>query len=173
MTEGANMPKKNLWTSAGALATSCLAAAAIAVPTFGGWSAPANVESIAGTSDAVNTAAVDGCASISPDGTQIAFTSNRTGNFDVYISKELPSGGFGPPERLPAPINGSAIDSCPTLLEGHRMIFTSTRDDALGDLYETPLGPNGWSAPRRVGPNINQPGTQGETAATYQGDEGA
>ena len=31
----------------------------------------------------ISTPAVDGCASISPDGLSIAFTSNRTGNFDI------------------------------------------------------------------------------------------
>ena len=166
------MPKRNMWKIGSAMALSAVAAAAMAVPSFGGWSTPANLEDLSGTSDAVNTPAVDGCASISPDGTQIAYTSNRTGNFDVYISEELPGGGFGPPERLPAPINGPMTDSCPTLLEGHRMIFTSTRDDALGDLYETRLGPNGWSEPHRFGPNINQPGTQEESADVYEDDQG-
>ncbi|HEX6217735.1 MAG TPA: hypothetical protein VFZ35_00495 [Sphingomicrobium sp.] len=157
---------------AGAVALSGIAAAGLAVPAFDAWSSPENLEAIAGTSGDINTPAVDGCGSISPDGSQIAFTSNRTGNFDVYISERLPSGGFGPPERLPSPINGPSTDSCPTLLEGHRMIFTSFRDDPAGDLYQTRLGPKGWSAPARFGPNINQPNTQEESADIYEDDEG-
>lgn len=157
---------------AAAILLTGVAATAFALPNFGPWSAPANIETLPGSSADLNTAAVDGCASISPDNGQIAFTSNRTGNFDIYVAELLDSGGFGPPERLPAPINGPSTDSCPTLLEGKRMIFTSFRDDPLGDLYESRLGPKGWSAPVRFGPNINQPGTQEESADVYRDDQG-
>src|SRR5205085_5581186 len=148
------------------------AASALAGPKFSDWSAAANIETLPGSSGDINSSLVDGCGSLSPDGMQLAFTSNRTGNFGIYISDLLDSGGFGPPVRLPSPINGPGTDSCPTLLEGKRMIFTSSRDDAAGDLYETRLGPNGWSDPVRFGPNINQPGTQEESADVYEDDEG-
>lgn len=160
------------WRIAGAVLMGAVAATAVALPKYGSWSGAANLEALEGSSTDLNTSFVDGCASISPDGTQIGFTSNRTGNFDIYISELLPSGGFGAPERLPSPINGPFTDSCPTLLEGHRMIFTSTRDDPLGDLYQTRLGPKGWAAPTRFGPNINQPNTQEETADIYEDDQG-
>ena len=146
--------------------------AAVAVPAYEDWSAAVNLETLPGSSADLNTASVDGCASLSPDNRQIAFTSNRTGNFDIYIADLLPSGGFDTAERLPSPINGSSTDSCPTLLEGKRMIFTSFRDDPAGDLYETRLGPNGWSSPVRFGPNINQPNTQEESADVYEDDQG-
>jgi Tol biopolymer transport system component len=116
---------------------------------------------------------VDGCASLSPDGRTIGFTSNRTGDFDIYLATRSDAqSGFGNVTRLPAPVNGPATDSCPTLLQGHRMIFTSTRDDPAGDMYETRRGPNGWSAPRRLGPNINLPGIQEESAAVYEDSKG-
>ena len=159
------------------IATACVsllgATAAIGMPAFGDWAAPLSIESLPGTSSNLNSPAVDGCASLSPDGLTLAFNSNRTGNFDIYLAKRGgTSEGFGEPERLPAPINGSATDSCPTLLQGKRMIFTSFRDDPAGDLYMTRLGPKGWSAPQRFGSNINQPGIQEESAALYEDKEG-
>ncbi len=147
--------------------------AALALPAFGEWNAPQSIEALSGSSDNINSAAVDGCASLSADGLMLAFNSNRTGNFDIYIARRgSTSEGFGEPERLPAPVNGPATDNCPTLLHGKRMIFTSSRDDFQGDLYLTRLGPKGWSAPERFGPNINQPGIQDEVAAVYEDDQG-
>jgi hypothetical protein len=150
-----------------------LAATATAMPPFGVWSPPANLASVPGTGAGISTPATDGCASLSPDGLTIAFTSNRTGDFDIYVATRPDrSAAFGTAQRLPAPVNGNTIDACPTLLHGNRMIFTSFRDDAAGDLYETRQGPNGWTAPQRFGPNINQPGIQEESAAIYENAEG-
>ena len=157
--------------SLAALAGALMASGATAA-FFGGWSAPANLKTLAGSASDLNTPAVDGCASLSPDGSQIAFTSNRTGDFEIYIADRLPSGGFGSPVRLPVPVNGPDSDACPTLLEGKRMIYTSTRDDPAGDLYQTRLGPKGWSTPVRFGPNINAPGELDESADVYEDDEG-
>lgn len=155
------------------IATAFMAAAATAMPLFGQWAAPASIETLPGSSHDLNSPAVDGCASQSPDGLTLAFTSNRTGDFDIYIAtRENKSQGFGSPQRLPAPVNGPSIDSCPTLLQGHRMIFTSFRDDPAGDLYETRFGPKGWTIPKRFGPNINQPGIQEESAALFEDDHG-
>lgn len=149
------------------------AGAAVAMPSFGNWGAPQNIEAMQGSSTDINVPAVDGCSSLSPDGLTLAFNSNRTGNFEIYFARrKSPSDGFGPPERLPAPVNGPTTDSCPTLLQGKQMIFTSFRDDSAGDLYLTRLGPKGWSTPQRFGPNINQPGIQDEVASVYVDDQG-
>lgn len=157
-----------------ATAVAMLGAGSVALAkNYGPWSAPANIETLPGSSRALNTPVVDGCASVSPDGLMLAFNSNRSGNFDIYVAERSDtSSGFGNPVQLPAPVNGSTIDSCPTLLQGKRMIFTSFRDDSAGDLYETRLGPNGWRDPQRFGPNINQPGIQDEAAAVYEDEEG-
>lgn len=157
-----------------AAGASALFGATVAIAAhYGEWTAPVNIESLAGSSDNINTSFVDGCASLSPDGLNLAFTSNRTGNFDIYIaSRSDTSAAFGDPVRLPAPVNGTTTDSCPTLLHGKRMIFTSFRDDPAGDLYETRVGPKGWTEPRRFGPNINQPGIQDEVATLYEDDAG-
>ena len=152
---------------------SLMATAAVAMPEFGEWAAPQNIESLPNSSASLNSPAVDGCASLSPDGLMLAFNSNRTGNFDIYIAqRSSTSDGFGNPERLPAPVNGPTTDSCPTLVHGKQMIFTSFRDDAAGDLYLTRLGPRGWAQPERFDSNINQPGIQDEVASVYEDDEG-
>lgn len=157
-----------------AVGVSLLAAtAAAAMPSFGDWTSPQNIEALPGSSANLNSPAVDGCASLSPDGLMLAFNSNRTGNFDIYIAtRGNTSDGFGEPERLPAPVNGPSTDSCPTLLQGKQMIFTSFRDDPAGDLYLTRVGPRGWAEPERFGSNINQPGIQDEVATVYEDDEG-
>jgi hypothetical protein len=133
----------------------------------GGWAAPANLETLPGSSPNLNTPAVDGCASMSPDGLSIAFTSNRTGNFDVYVAtRRSKATGFGSPVALPAPINTSADEACPTLTE-NRIYFSSDRDDPAYDLYVIRRFGNAWSAPVRLGANVNIPGRLDESAALY------
>lgn len=144
-------------------------ATAVAAKNWDDWGAPANLESLSGSSSALNTPAVDGCASHSQDGLTIAFTSNRTGDFDIYMAtRSSTSEGFGAPVRLPAPVNTSASDSCPTIANGHRLYFSSTREDPAGDIYVTRLGPNGWSEPRNLGGHVNTPGWLDETPSFYE-----
>lgn len=150
------------------LTTAMMAGAAAAMPPFGDWSDPANLASLPGTGSGISTPAVDGCASLSPDGLSIAFTSNRTGNFDIYVatrpSKSVP---FGNAVRLPAPISTSANEACPTLVQGNRMFFSSDRDDPAYDLYEARRVAGSWSV-TRLGPNINRSGWLDESAAIFE-----
>lgn len=147
--------------------------AAFGMPATGLWSTPVNLETLPGSAGNINTPAVDGCASLSPDGLDIAFTSNRTGDFDIYMAHRTSTdAGFGAAYALPAPVNGPTWDYCPSLLRGKRLVYGSQRDDPLGDLYETRLGPKGWSQPRRFGPNINEDGVLEEVAAVYEDHDG-
>lgn len=148
-----------------------LAATATAMPPFGDWAPPANLESLPSSSPAINTPAVDGCASLSPDGLAIAYNSNRAGSQDIYVAtRSDTSTGFGTPQRLPAPVNLTSADEfCPTIARGHRLYFSSTRTGDIGNLYVTRLGPNGWSHPTSLGPNINT--SRMEESATFFEDE--
>lgn len=133
------------------------------------WSTPVNLESLPGSSTAVNTPAVDGCASHSQDGLSIVFNSNRGGNQDLYMAtRSNTSEGFGTPERLPAPVNTSSNEACPTIANGHRLYFSSDREDPAYDMYVSRRGPNGWSEPENLGPNINTAGWLDEAAAFYE-----
>jgi len=169
------LPRNGRRMAACSLSTlAILAAPALAMPPFGSWSNPANLESLPGSSGNINTPAVDGCASLSRDGLTLIFNSNKTGNFDLYVAKRSStSEGFGEPVRLPAPVNSGANESCATFAPGgNRIVFASDRDDPAYDLYVTKRGPDGWSTPENLGPNINRPGWLEESAGFYEDEDG-
>lgn len=149
-------------------------ASAAAAKNWDDWAAPVNLETLPGSSSAVNTPAIDGCASHSPDGLTIVFNSSRVGgNHDIYMAtRSSTSEGFGTPVPLPAPVNGPSNDACPSLATGHRLYFSSDRDDSAYDLYVSKLGNDGWSEPERLGGGINVNGSLEETADFYEDDEG-
>ena len=149
-------------------------ASAAAAKNWDDWSSPANLESLPGSSSAMNTTSIDGCASHSPDGLTIVFNSNRDGSHDIYMAKRSSmSEGFGAPVKLPPPINtATGTESCPTLGPGNRLYFLSSRDDPPGDIVVSKRGPKGWSTPVNLGPHINTPGMVDETPDFYTDDEG-
>ena len=142
-------------------------AAAMAMPSFGEWSVPADIETLPGSSTDINTASIDGCASISPDGLTLAFNSFRTGNQQIYLAtRTSTSEGFGEPVMLPAAINTQGIESCPTITQGKGLYFTRALGDP-GDLFVSKLGPKGWSEAERLGPAVNDPNLVEESASFY------
>ena len=159
---------RNVYIYAATAAAIAYASAAVA-KNWEDWSTPVNLESLPGSSAAVNSPAVDGCASHSPDGLTIVFNSNRGGNQDLYMAtRSSTSEGFGAPVPLPALVNTSANEACPTIANGHRLYFSSDREDPSYDIYVSKRGPNGWSEPENLGPNINTPGWLDEAAAFYE-----
>jgi Tol biopolymer transport system component len=150
-----------------------LASATAAAKNWGEWSTPMSVENLPGSSSLVNSPAVDGCASHSADGLTLVFNSNRAGNQDLYIAtRASTTEGFGTPVLLPAPINGPSNDACPTFGPGNRLYFNSDREDPAYDMYVSKRGPNGWSQPENLGPNINTTGALDESAAFYEDEDG-
>ena len=161
-----------------AIAFGALAATAVAMPPFGAWSMPERMDSLPGSSAALLTPAVDGCASHSPDGLTIAFNSNRpaalggSGNHDLFIATRTSrSQGFGPPQPLTA-LNTSADEFCPTIARGNRLYFSRTSPGDLGDIFVSRKGPNGWTGATRLGSNVNVHGPMEEAAAFYEDDDG-
>lgn len=149
------------------------AAAAVAMPPFGSWSTPAPIETLPGSSTNINTASIDGCASLSPDGLTLAFNSFQTNNQEIYLAtRTSTSEGFGNPVMLPAPINTPALEFCPTLVHSGRLYFSSSRHDPAGDIYVSKLGPKGWSTPERLGSAINTPGALEEAPTFYEDEQG-
>ena len=149
-------------------------ASAAAAKNWDDWATPVNLESLAGSSPALNTTFIDGCAGHSRDGVTIVFNSNRDGSHDIYMAtRASKSEGFGAPVKLPAPINtASGTEACPTLGPGNRLYFLSSRDDPAGDIVVSKRGPSGWSTPVNLGPNINTAGMLDEAADFYTDDEG-
>jgi Tol biopolymer transport system component len=169
--------KKDIFTGHrhGAWAVGLIAfatATAVTAKNWDDWSGPMNLESLPGSSSAVNTPALDGRVSHSQDGLTIVFNSNRGGSDqDLYMAtRSSTSEGFGTPVRLPGPINTSANEACSTIANGHRLYFSSDRDDPAYDIYVSKRGPNGWSAPQNLGPNINRDGWLDEAATFYEAD---
>lgn len=131
---------------------------AVALPAFGDFSAPVNAEQVPGAAASLNTPAVDGCVSLSRDGTEIYFNSNRAGSQDIYVAnRATASGPFGAPVRLPDSINTAATEFCPTSVQGKFLYFSRSRADDPGDLYVSRKGPKGWSEPQSLGPAVNSP----------------
>ena len=161
------------WRMGGVVLAGGIATTALAMPSFGDWSTPASLESIPGSSSSVNTANIEGCASITPDGLTRGFNSFRSGNQQLYIARRASTDvGFGDPEILPATLNTSAQEFCPTMTHGNRMYFTRSGPGDPGDLFVTKLGPKGWQEPQRLGTAINNTGTVEESVSLYEDDEG-
>src|SRR5690349_15657775 len=103
-------------TLIGTAAMAALASATVVgAKNWDDWSAPVNIESLPGSSQGLNTPAIDGCASHSRDGLTLVFNSNRDGTHDLYMAhRSSRSSGFGAPQKLPAPINTDEFaESCP------------------------------------------------------------
>jgi hypothetical protein len=150
-----------------ALLSSATAMAAAAGP----WSTGQKIDEIAGNSAELNTASLDGCPILSPDGRQLYMASNRpesagdsSPDLNIWVATRASvDEPFGAPEKLPAPINSGANDFCPTPLRGGQLLFVSNRSTAescgQGDIYLSRLHPKkGWLDPRHLrcapdGPN--------------------
>ena len=171
MNKNIRKPQRTIVFAASVLALAT--ASTVAAKNWDAWSAAANLESLPGSSSAVNTAAVDGCASHSPDGLTIVFNSSRGGNQDLYMAtRSSTSQGFGAPTALPGPVNSSANEACPTIANGHRLYFSSDRDDPAYDLYVSRLGAGGWSDPVNLGSDINRPGWLDEAVDFFEDEDG-
>lgn len=119
--------------------------------TPGGWGEPRHL-------GAVNSAADELYPSVAADGT-LYFASDRAGGFDVYRSRPLPDGTYGPAEDLGAPINTAAWEFNPVVLPGGDvLLFTGLNREGgagLGDIWASVRGRDGWSTPRPLGGAIN------------------
>lgn len=114
------------------------------------------------------------------EGTFLYFSSTVSGNHDIYVSKQLKNGKFGPPSPV-TELNTEFDDRMPNVSsDGLEVVFSSTRPaDAKG----TPNFGTGtfdvlyarrsdtrhkFSAPRNLGPGINTAGS--ETRSTFSWD---
>lgn len=150
------------------LAAPCfLAAAAIALaaPPYSEWGTPANVP-------ALNTGAVDGCVSLSRDGLQIYFTSNRTGNFDIYMAERGSlEEGFGAPARLPNTVNTAATEACPSIVGRNTLYFLRSQGSDPGNLFVSRRTSGDWQEAETLNPIFNSPLLE-EAVSVFEDDEG-
>ncbi len=102
----------------------------------------------------VNSKFFESHASLSPDGTKLYFTSNRTGGYgemDIYVSAKTPSGGWGEPVNLGKTINTPLNEDSPFLSkDGKKLFFSSQGHETIGgyDIFYSTLNDDGtWSEP--------------------------
>ena len=152
-------PHTGLFTAALTLASLFISSTAFA-DFYRGW-APATKLLKADT-----TPVVGGCPIESPAG-QFIFTA-RGGGADIWVNERTSvNGPFGPPAKLPAPVNVAEKDFCPTPVPDNGLYFVSERDGYCGDktntdIYVAVQNPaTGWSEPVQLGCHPNGPNTPG------------
>ncbi|MEO8061631.1 MAG: hypothetical protein ABI821_02675 [Pseudomonadota bacterium] len=123
----------------------------------------------------INTEAPEGCPIETADGLSLMFASTRPlstgglGGNDIYVSdRDTLNSPWSKPVLLPAPINSTAADFCPTPVYGRSLFFVTDRPTNAGptppcgggDMYLSRQSPSGsWSEPAMLecypdGPNF-------------------
>ena len=113
-------------------------------------------------SGTVNTSADERHPSLPADMRTLYFDSDRPngrGSNDIWVSEWVTGpADWSPAQNLGAPVNGSAEEGDPAISgDGNMLYFTSNRPGGRGglDLWFTSRLPNGWNAPKNVGPRVN------------------
>lgn len=104
-------------------------------------------------------------ACISVDGNSLYFASTREGGFggtDLYFSKKLPNGSWGPAQNLGKDINTPFDEDFPNLsADGKVLYFSSNGHTTMGgyDIFKAELNTatNQFSNPKNIGYPINTP----------------
>ncbi|MDH4176698.1 MAG: hypothetical protein OEV72_03890 [Thermoleophilia bacterium] len=115
------------------LATS-VAAVSVAVALAGQKDRYGPWESAAPVAGEVNSAAMEGCPIVSPNGLSLYFASNRAGGVagnaanDIWISRRADAGSpWGRPVNIGEPVNSAYSDYCPSPMRNGAFLFVSTR----------------------------------------------
>ncbi len=112
----------------------------------------------------INTKYNENHASISADGQELYFTSDRPegyGGLDIYKSKRLPNGEWGIPVNLGPTINTPKDEVSPFIHpDGVTLFFSSKGHNSMGgfDIFYSILDDSmKWSTPTNLGYPINTP----------------
>lgn len=124
----------------------------------GTWKKPVRM------TDAINSTYHDPSATISPDGSEIYFTSDRPGGFggrDLYRIRRLPNGEWSLPLNLGPKINTPYDEDAPFMhSDGTTLFFSSNGHNTMGgfDIFKASLTDpdmNSWAAPENMGYPLN------------------
>ncbi len=124
------------------------------------WSTPERLGST------INTRWWEGSCSLSGDGKQLFFSSERPGGFggrDIYVSDRQPDGSWGPARNLGPSVNTRYNDDAPYIHpDGIHLIFSSQGHNSIGgyDLFFTLLKDGVWGPPQNIGYPVNTPGNE-------------
>lgn len=113
----------------------------------------------------LNSSFDDAYISFDFNGDSAYFTSNRGGNFDIYLHKRSTSTvldnwlsqNFAASTKVDS-VNSGYDDKCPFVYKNF-MLFTSNRPGGMGgyDLYYSVFKNGNWNSPVNMGPRINTP----------------
>lgn len=112
----------------------------------------------------INSSAHEPSATISPDGNEVYFTSDRPGGYggrDLYRIRRLPSGEWSLPLNLGPKVNTPYDEDAPFMhSDGITLFFSSNGHRTMGgyDIFKTTLvdaDMNGWSMPENMGYPLN------------------
>jgi hypothetical protein len=126
----------------------------------------------------LNSSADDAYVSFDLNEDSVYFTSNRGGNYDIYVQKKTSSitldtwMGQNFATSTPADsINSSSEDKCPFVLKKY-MLFTSNRPGGLGgyDLYYSIFRNGKWNSPVNLGPGVNSSSDEFRPVLGYNAD---
>lgn len=136
------------------------------------WRAPVNLGS------AVNSSSVDMGASISADGLELYFGSDRPGgrgDWDIYIARRATiSSPWGTSQNLGPTVNGSSYEGHPCITrDGLMLFFCSTRPGGYGDfdlwVAMRATREDDWGTPVNLGPTINTAAGEAEPSISTDG----
>jgi beta-lactamase regulating signal transducer with metallopeptidase domain len=133
------------------------------------WSAPVNL------GPTVNSSSIDWSQSISADGLELFFMSNRSGNDDIWITTRATTNDpWGTPVNLGPTVNSPSADAMPNIsADGRMLFFHSNRPGGLGswDIWVTMRETKNaeWSAPMNLGPPVNSSDRDGNPCISADG----
>jgi hypothetical protein len=112
--------------------------------------------------DNINTKYWESHASVTKDGNNLYFTSNRKGGFgglDIYRSSKQENGDWGPPVNLGASVNSAYNEETPFITEnGRRLFFSSYGHFNMGghDVFMSVMKSDStWASPVNLGYPVN------------------
>ncbi len=123
--------------------------------------------------DGVNSADAEYLPALRIDDSLLVFSRRLDGrNEDFFVSRRGPDGwlpavNLGPPVNTP--LNEGAQQLAP---DGRTLYYTICHaSDGFGscDLYVSRLGPEGWSEPANLGPNVNTAGWESQPCPSADG----
>jgi outer membrane protein OmpA-like peptidoglycan-associated protein len=126
----------------------------------------------------VNTSAWESQPSLSANGRQLFFASDRPGGQgrnDIWVSDRNPDGSWGNPRPLSDSINTAGMDQSPFIHpDGQTLYFMSDGHPGMGqtDLYYSRLRPDGkWGKPQNMGYPINTTANEGALVVGLSGEK--
>jgi serine/threonine protein kinase/Tol biopolymer transport system component len=108
----------------------------------------------------VNSSACDWCPSISADGRELYFDSNRSGDYDIWFTtRATKDDDWGTPVNLGSPVNGPFWDQRPCISANGRMLFFCSLRSGGWDIWVTTRATtdDSWDTPVSLGSPVNSP----------------